>query len=359
MNIRTFGASALTLVFALGFGVASASALSVSCSGTPAISSITWVATTTDGVAPIALLWGNGSTSTSQTILYSPGTYAMTIQATDASSTVATSTCSAVVQAPPTITSFTASPVSITSGQSSILTWSVSNASSTSINNGVGVVSGTSTVVSPTVTTTYTLSALSPAGTTTASATVTVNATSTGGSSTLAQQIQALLQQIRALQQQIAQLIANQFGFGTTTPPIIPPGQFGKAVCISLSRNIGVGDSGDDVKKIQELLTENGFATPATGYFGPMTARSMKHFQERSGIASSTASNGYVGPLTRGFFERACGKGLSKHSESSEAESSEDKRENSTSNIRSGKSDKANTGNGNNGKRSNGSRDDD
>lgn len=226
MNIRTLGAPALALLFAASFGIANAqTALSVGCSGAPTATTIAWTANATGGVAPIALLWGNGVTSTAQTLSYAPGTFAMSIKATDASSSVATSTCSATVAAipvAPAISSFTATPGSITAGQSSVLAWSVSNASSTSIDNGVGAVTGTSVTVSPTVTTTYTLSAVNPAGTSTAHATVTVTATST--TSTVQQQIQALLQQIKALQQQIAQLIASQFGTGTTTPPVIPPG---------------------------------------------------------------------------------------------------------------------------------------
>ncbi|MBL8031704.1 MAG: SBBP repeat-containing protein, partial [Candidatus Doudnabacteria bacterium] len=77
----------------------------------------------------------------------------------------------------PTISSFTASPTSITAGQSATLFWSVSGATSLSINQGVGTVAGTtSKSVSPTATTTYTLTATNSSGSVTASATVTVNA---------------------------------------------------------------------------------------------------------------------------------------------------------------------------------------
>lgn len=76
----------------------------------------------------------------------------------------------------PTITSFTASPSSIQSGQSATLSWSVSNASTLSI-AGIGTVTGTSRSVSPTTTTTYTLTATNTTGSTTATATVTVSAT--------------------------------------------------------------------------------------------------------------------------------------------------------------------------------------
>ncbi len=81
------------------------------------------------------------------------------------------------VQTAPVITSFTATPSSITSGGSSTLAWSVSGATSLSLDQGVGPVTGTSIPVSPSATTTYTLTATNAAGSSTAAVTVTV----TGG----------------------------------------------------------------------------------------------------------------------------------------------------------------------------------
>ena len=78
---------------------------------------------------------------------------------------------------PPVINSFTATPPSITSGQSSTLSWTLSGGAPTtlSIDNGVGGVPGlTSKVVTPSATTTYTLTASNSAGTVTQSVTVTV-----------------------------------------------------------------------------------------------------------------------------------------------------------------------------------------
>ncbi len=74
----------------------------------------------------------------------------------------------------PNISSFSASPATIGRGQSSTLSWSVSNASSTSIDNSVGTVTGTSTVVSPQNTTTFTLTATNAKGSSTSAATVVV-----------------------------------------------------------------------------------------------------------------------------------------------------------------------------------------
>lgn len=145
--------------------------------------------------------------------------------------------------------------------------------------------------------------------------------TSTSTSADVKAQIQALLDQIHALQLQLKALIASSTAsgalHGTTTNfgegdhGMMPAGQMGKMACVTLSRNLGIGSHGDDVMKLQQMLAddpETEFKATATGFFGPMTARAMMKFQMHMGIASS--SDGRVGPLTRGFFERSCGKGL-------------------------------------------------
>ena len=77
----------------------------------------------------------------------------------------------------PTISSFSASPSSINAAQAANLSWSVSGATSLTIDNGVGTVTGlTSKSVAPSQTTTYTLTASNGSGSSTARATVTVNA---------------------------------------------------------------------------------------------------------------------------------------------------------------------------------------
>jgi len=78
---------------------------------------------------------------------------------------------------PPVISSFTAQPVSIPSGRSSTLSWTVTNATSLSIDQGVGDVTGrTTATVSPTIDTTYTLTATGAGGSATRSTPVTVHA---------------------------------------------------------------------------------------------------------------------------------------------------------------------------------------
>lgn len=120
------------------------------------------------------------------------GARTMQLQATDASSTVATTTCAASIAQPvPTIVSFFANPLTIFAGGTTTLSWNVQNASSTSLSSplGTGSVSASGTsVVSPGTTTTYILTAVNPGGTATTSAKVTVlpvnNGTTTPPAST-------------------------------------------------------------------------------------------------------------------------------------------------------------------------------
>ncbi|MBV9159013.1 MAG: peptidoglycan-binding protein [Candidatus Kaiserbacteria bacterium] len=127
-------------------------------------------------------------------------------------------------------------------------------------------------------------------------------------------QIQSLISQIQSLQQQLKALLASstpKWGDASSTPMGMPPGQMGKQMCISLNRNLQVGAKGDDVKQLQQMFKddpESDFKGAVTGFFGPLTANAMAKFQMKMGIASST--DGRVGPATRGFFERSCGKGL-------------------------------------------------
>jgi hypothetical protein len=74
----------------------------------------------------------------------------------------------------PTISSFTANPTSISSGQPVTLSWSVSS-STYNIITPTGPVRGTSIVVNPTATTTYTLNATNQFDRSTATVTVTVH----------------------------------------------------------------------------------------------------------------------------------------------------------------------------------------
>lgn len=79
---------------------------------------------------------------------------------------------------PPSIASFTATPTSISSGQSSTLNFSVTGATSLTINPGnINVTSLTSYVVTPSSTTSYTLTATNSSGSVSSSTNVTVTST--------------------------------------------------------------------------------------------------------------------------------------------------------------------------------------
>ncbi|MBK7473292.1 MAG: hypothetical protein IPI73_24320 [Betaproteobacteria bacterium] len=106
----------------------------------------------------------------------SPGmTTTYTLTATNASGTrQAQATVKVNPVAAPVINSFTATPGSIGAGGSSTLSWSIANATSAAIDNGIGSVSAVSgsTGASPIATTTYTLMAANAGGTTFARATI-------------------------------------------------------------------------------------------------------------------------------------------------------------------------------------------
>lgn len=89
--------------------------------------------------------------------------------------TVTASVTVTVGASKPAVIRFTAAPTHISQGQSSLLSWTTTGASTVTINNGVGTVSANgSKNVTPTATTTYTLTATGADGTTSVSAAVTV-----------------------------------------------------------------------------------------------------------------------------------------------------------------------------------------
>lgn len=129
---------------------------------------------------------GNTSTARNPTHTFSrAGTYAVRLTVEDRwgntdrwSRSVRVEDCQPAIT-PPTITSFTASPATITVGESSALAWAVTGSEPVelTIDRGIGSVTGLSTTsVSPSTTTTYTLTAANDAGSTSATTTVTVTA---------------------------------------------------------------------------------------------------------------------------------------------------------------------------------------
>jgi len=90
--------------------------------------------------------------------------------------------CTGASPTAPIINSFSAEPPSITGGESSTLSWSVTDATSVTIDNGIGSVALTGTSsVNPTTSTTYTLTATNSAGSVTATTTVTVSSVAVTG----------------------------------------------------------------------------------------------------------------------------------------------------------------------------------
>lgn len=133
---------------------------------------------------------GQGSVTPAQTTTY-------TFTATGTNGTATATATVTVNQVPPTVT-LTASPTAVTSGGSTTLTWSTSNATSLTIDNNIGSVSPVSGSLTTQVkaTTTFTATATGPGGTATATATVAVSPVtvtltanpdtiSSGGTSTL------------------------------------------------------------------------------------------------------------------------------------------------------------------------------
>jgi hypothetical protein len=119
---------------------------------------------------------GDVSTMTSKTASIA-ATTTFTLTATNAhGSTTATAMVSVAVESAPFITAFTAMPSSLPfGGGATTLTWTVSNASSISIDQSVGDVTNVANkMVSVTATTTFTLTATNAAGSSTQTATVTV-----------------------------------------------------------------------------------------------------------------------------------------------------------------------------------------
>ncbi|MDE3245445.1 MAG: hypothetical protein KGN80_05105, partial [Acidobacteriota bacterium] len=112
-------------------------------------------------------------------------TYTLTATNAVGSATATTTITVNAAPQPPTISSFIATPSTITSGQSTTLSWNVSGATSLSIDNGLGAVTGTSHSVSPSVTTTYKLTATNAVGSVSATATVTVEPPPGSGCGTL------------------------------------------------------------------------------------------------------------------------------------------------------------------------------
>ncbi len=123
----------------------------------------------------------------------------------------------------------------------------------------------------------------------------------------LQSQIRELLAKVASLQTQLRE----QTSASSTMPQ---PGMWseGKSarICTMLSRNLTRGQSGEDVRGLQEFLSTEGFLnTSATGYFGPATASAVAQWQAKNNISAL----GSFGPISRERIKIWCnnsGNGL-------------------------------------------------
>jgi PKD repeat protein len=176
-----------------GCGAATSSKSSSGTGAAPAITSFTANPTSIDSGTSSTLSWtATGATS----IAITPGTFTSTsasgstsmsptatttytLTATNANgSSTSTVTVTLSISGKPTISSFTASPTTISSGSSSMLSWATMGATSIAITPGTftSTSASGSTEVSPSATTTYRLTATNANGSTASTATVTVAA---------------------------------------------------------------------------------------------------------------------------------------------------------------------------------------
>ena len=195
MNLRLY---LLVPFLFLSLLVISCDEVQDNASSKPSIVNFAPSASTVSSGAEVTLSWtvndatslsidnGVGDVTGTSTVVRPTATTTYTLTATNtAGDTTARTTVTVETAAPgsPTINSFTATPDNIAAGGTSTLSWDVTGATSLSIDNGVGPVTGTSTVVNPTVTTTYTLEATNDNGTVRSSEIVIVG-TDTGGDTT-------------------------------------------------------------------------------------------------------------------------------------------------------------------------------
>ncbi len=241
----------------------------------------------------------------------------------------------------PEIISFTANPGTINQGSPSTLSWLVTGNPAPVVSiSTLGQVSGSSVQVTPSETTTYTLTAENSQGTTSTQATVTVNIPNNGGgggggggggssggggggggssgsgsgsgsgssgstgSSSSTNSGTSGSGSSGSSQQSLASLLASLL---QEVEALIT--QLNTQLVATFTRNLTIGSSGQDVKNLQVFLNDNGYTIASTGagspgdestYFGARTAAALAKFQAASQI---TPASGILGPKTRAYLE--------------------------------------------------------
>ncbi|HTB10449.1 MAG TPA: OmpA family protein [Bryobacteraceae bacterium] len=133
---------------------------------------------TSQNATSVNIAPGVGAEGLSGTVVVSPTTsttYTVTANGANGQTTSCSIAVAVTAGALPRIVQFSASPLTILSGQSSTLLWVVDNSTSQTISTLGTVVAAGSQSVTPSATTTYTLTATNANGSVTATATVTVN----------------------------------------------------------------------------------------------------------------------------------------------------------------------------------------
>jgi hypothetical protein len=123
--------------------------------------------------------------------------------------------------------------------------------------------------------------------------------------SDLQSQITALLTQLSTLRAEFNQAVASSSTMEGGMPMMMASSSM---ACPDISRNLSIGSQGSDVSALQTMLAQDPSVYPqgsVTGYFGPLTAAAVIRFQQKNGIASSSA--GFFGPLSRNFLDNHCG----------------------------------------------------
>jgi hypothetical protein len=220
-------------------------------------SSLSWTVT---GASTVSIDQGIGNVALTGTRAVAPAaTTIYTLTASSAAGSVTATTQVIVSGAPPStglpvINSFIASPSSIIVGGSTSLSWNVSNATSVTIDNGVGAVgSSGSTIVLPSATTGFTLTASNASGSNTATALVIVSGVPSPPASLP---------------------VINYF---TASPPVIPGGSgstflrwnVSDASAVSIDQGIGTVDSHGTM--LVSLAASTDYTLTAINAYGPVS----------------------------------------------------------------------------------------
>ncbi len=142
-------------------------------------------------------------------------------------------------------------------------------------------------------------------------------AQTTGTTTSVSNQVQALLNQIESLQTQIQTLQALQGQI------IKAQGEVSQS--LKLIRSLRQGMSGDDVKALQAILAADTSIYPEgmiTGFYGRLTSEAVKRFQKKYGIEML----GFVGPKTIKKLNEEVGKlSLSQENDDNDEDNDGDK----------------------------------